>query len=50
MKIEGSILNVKSVLSSASTESGFLGGLDVFWPMQAPSLVGEMLCDLGIPA
>ena len=46
MKIEWLIANMTAVRSPDRAERDMLGMiLDVFWPIQAASVVGETLCD-----
>ena len=51
MKIEWLVANVTPVESPDRAERDLLGMLlDVFWPIQATVMVGQPLCDIGIPS
>ena len=52
MKIEWLIADVTAVGSAPARAERYLFGviLDIFWPIHATFVVGELFCDLGIPS
>ena len=53
MKIERSVTNATPITSPDRAERAILSeryfGWAFFWPIQATSVVGEPLCDVGAP-